>query len=246
LNIGIDRRMLIVIMAVVAVLSIMSDGTPGIMNTLLIIPAVLIAITFHEFAHAFAAVKLGDDTPKNQGRLNLNPINHLDPVGTLLLLVAGFGWGRPVEINPSNFDKKISMSKAEAIVSIAGPLMNFFLAFIFLIIYYAIFIVTDVTAGLSTELAKYFEIAAFYIVTINIGLGIFNLIPLPPLDGSKIMVHFLPYNGKQWFYNNIQIFSILFLIIWISGLSRTILSPIFLAVFKGMDWVVASLFGLFM
>ena len=82
-------------------------------------PATLFAVSLHEFAHGYAAYKLGDDTAKNQGRLSLNPFAHLDPIGTLMLLVAGFGWGKPVEVNPRNYTRKISMEKGEAIVSAA-------------------------------------------------------------------------------------------------------------------------------
>ena len=88
-----------------------------LVNLILTAPGVLIAITFHEFAHGYVAYKLGDDTAKSQGRLSLNPLAHLDPIGTVLLLVAGFGWGKPVQIDSRNFDGKYSISKAEAIVA---------------------------------------------------------------------------------------------------------------------------------
>ena len=118
-------------------------------SLLLTLPAVLIAITFHEFAHGFAADRLGDDTPRMQGRLNLNPLSHIDPVGFVLLLFAGFGWGKPVQINPRNFDRKYSMEAGEAIVAFAGPLMNFALAIIFTLIYAAMykFAYTFIIAG---------------------------------------------------------------------------------------------------
>ncbi|MCI8519075.1 MAG: site-2 protease family protein [Clostridia bacterium] len=118
-------------------------------SLLLTLPAVLIAITFHEFAHGFAADRLGDDTPRMQNRLNLNPLSHIDPVGFVLLMFAGFGWGKPVQINPRNFDRKYSMEAGEAIVAFAGPLMNFALAIIFTLIYAAMykFAYTFIIAG---------------------------------------------------------------------------------------------------
>ena len=118
-------------------------------SLLLTLPAVLIAITFHEFAHGFAADRLGDDTPRMQNRLNLNPLSHIDPVGFVLLMFAGFGWGKPVQINPRNFDRKYSMEAGEAIVAFAGPLMNFALAIIFTLIYVAMykFAYTFIIAG---------------------------------------------------------------------------------------------------
>ena len=117
----IDRRLIFLIIALMLFSSFMSlfSNEGALLTFLLSVPGILIAITFHEFAHAFAADKLGDDTPRIQGRLNLNPFKHLDPFGTIMLIFAGFGWGKPVEINPRNFNRDISLSKAEAIVAAA-------------------------------------------------------------------------------------------------------------------------------
>ncbi len=245
-NFMFDKKTLTIILVVILGLWLISAGTNGILNLILTVPGVLIALTFHEYAHAWAADKLGDETPKVQGRLNLNPLSHIDPVGFVFLIVAGFGWGKPVQIDPRNFNGKYSISKAEAIVSAAGPIMNFILAFVFLIIYYLLFVVTDALTGLSTMWQQVVFAVITYTVSINIGLGVFNLIPLPPLDGSKILMHFLPYKGKEWFYRNQQIFYIVFLILFVTGLSSVILTPIFNAVFTGMNWIVAKLVGLFM
>ena len=244
-NFEFDKRSIIIVVGVILALWLVSVGTDGLLSLLLTIPGVLIALTFHEFAHAYAADKLGDDTARIQGRLNLNPLSHIDPVGFVFLIVAGFGWGKPVQIDPRNFNGKYSISKAEAIVSAAGPIMNFILAFVFVIIYYVLFGVTDILSGLSLQWQQIIYYVIMYTISVNIGLGVFNLIPLPPLDGSKILMHFLPYNAKQWFYNNQQIFYIIFVVIWISGLSSVILNPIFNAVLSGMSWLVATIFGLF-
>ncbi len=244
-NFAFDKRTIIIVVGVILALWLVSVGTDGLLSLLLTIPGVLIALTFHEFAHAYAADKLGDDTARIQGRLNLNPLSHIDPVGFVFLIVAGFGWGKPVQIDPRNFNGKYSISKAEAIVSAAGPIMNFILAFVFVIIYYVLFGVTDILSGLSLQWQQIIYYVIMYTISVNIGLGVFNLIPLPPLDGSKILMHFLPYNAKQWFYNNQQIFYIIFVVIWISGLSSVILNPIFNAVLSGMSWLVATIFGLF-
>ena len=239
-----EKKTIIIILAVILGLWLITTGTEGILSLILTIPGVLIALTFHEFAHAWAANKLGDETPRVQGRLNLNPLSHIDPVGFIFLIVAGFGWGKPVQIDVRNFKGKHSISKAEAIVAAAGPIMNFILAFVFLIIYYILFAATDVLSGLSYEWQQIIYIVMTYIISINIGLGVFNLLPVPPLDGSKILMHFLPYNGKQWFYNNQQIFYIIFLLIWITGLSSAILNPIFSGVLNGMNWIVYNIFKL--
>ena len=139
-NFSFDRRVLYIVIAILVVISLTNLMTnPGALYSLLLgIPGVLVAITFHEFAHGIVAYKLGDNTAKNEGRLSLNPFAHLDPIGTLMLVFAGFGWGKPIHVNPSNYTRKISMEKGEAIVSAAGPLMNIILAFVFGIIYYVI------------------------------------------------------------------------------------------------------------
>lgn len=244
-NFAFDKRTITIVLIIVLAFWLISAGTAGILNLVLTIPGVLIALTFHEFAHAWVAYKLGDDTPKYQGRINLNPLSHIDPVGFVFLIVAGFGWGKPVQIDPRNFNGKYSISKAEAIVSAAGPIMNLILAFIFLIIYYLLFGVTNILDGLSMQWQGIIYYVITYIISINIGLGIFNLIPLPPLDGSKILMHFLPYNAKQWFYNNQQIFYLIFLVLFVTGLSSVILTPIFSVVLSGMNWIVSAIFGLF-
>ena len=188
-------------------------------------------------------LNFGDETPRVQGRLNLNPLSHIDPIGFLMLVVAGFGWGKPVEIDSRNFDGKYSISKAEAIVAAAGPIMNFILAFVFLIIYYLIYRTTYLNPFGTISI---WQIVLYYIVMINISLGVFNLIPLPPLDGSKILMHFLPYRGKQWFYDNERYFYIAFLIIWITGLSSYIITPLFNGVYTGMSWIVFKIMSIFM
>lgn len=239
-----DKKTITIVLVVILGLWLITVGTDGILSLLLTIPGVLIALTFHEFAHAWTAVKLGDETPKKQGRLSLNPFDHMDPVGFIFLIVAGFGWGKPVQIDSRNFNGKYSISKAEAIVSAAGPIINFILAFVFLIIYYILFEVTNVLGGLSYEWQQIIYIVITYIISINVGLGVFNLIPLPPLDGSKILMHFLPYKGKEWFYKNQQIFYMVFLILFVTGLSSIILTPIFNGVLAGMEWLVYYIFEL--
>ena len=184
---GFDKRFIYVIIAIFALRFLTTMSGDALLNLVLTIPGVLIAMTFHEFAHAKAADMLGDDTPRIQGRLNLNPFSHVDPIGLAMLIFAGFGWGRPVEINPNNFNRNMELSKAEAIVSFAGPAMNFILAIIFMIIYYAV----QALGLITSDIMIYVLLIINYTVIINIGLGVFNLIPLPPLDGSKILMHFL-------------------------------------------------------
>ena len=240
-----DKKTIIIVLIVLLGLWLVSAGTNGILDLILTIPGILIALTFHEFAHAWMATRMGDETPKYQGRLNLNPLSHIDWVGFVFLIVAGFGWGKPVQIDPRNFKGKRSLSSAEALVAAAGPIMNFILAFILLIIYYALFLATDALNGLSSNWQQIIELVLTYTISINIGLGVFNLIPVPPLDGSKILMHFLPAKGKEWFYKNQQVFYIIFLLfVIIRPLTSLILTPIFSGVLTGMNWIVYNIFTL--
>ena len=239
-----DTRYLYIFLAIIVLVNIFGGGF-NLLSLLLTIPGVLIAITFHEYAHAFAADKLGDDTPRNQGRLNLNPLSHLDPFGVIMLIFAHIGWGKPVQINPNNFTRKISARAGEAIVSLAGPLMNFILAFVFAMVFYAVQVFAA-SFALDTEVGKIIMNMLQYAVIVNVGLGVFNLIPLPPLDGSKILMAFLSYNAKRWFEEHTQIFYIIFLIIWITPISSMIISPIISAITGGIDSVASSIFTLFL
>ncbi|MBR6034156.1 MAG: site-2 protease family protein [Clostridia bacterium] len=220
-------------------------GQFSIVDILLTLPGVLVAITFHEFSHAFAADKLGDDTPRMQGRLNLNPLSHIDPFGIFMLVFAHIGWGKPVQINPRNFNSKFSASTCEAIVAFAGPLMNFILSIVFTVIFYAV--TTFASAGfLHSTVGEVIVTMLSYTVIVNVGLGVFNLIPLPPLDGSKILKRFLPYNARVWMEANEYVFYIIFLIIWITDIASLIITPIINAIISGLSWAIGGLFGMFM
>lgn len=238
-----DRKTLYLIIGILVVMSLMSYGTDGIFSLVLSIPAVLLAITVHEFGHAFAAYKLGDDTPVRQGRLSLNPLDHIDPLGIAMLLFAHIGWGKPVQVDPRNYNRDISVEKADAIVSFAGPLMNFIIAIIFALIYCAIYKFTGL-AFRASNIGYIIISIVGSIVTLNIGLGVFNMIPLPPLDGSKIFLPILPRNAKLWFINNERIFYVIFLVIWITGIAGNLISPI---ISKITQWILRfamAVFGL--
>lgn len=235
-----DRRTLRIIMIALLLMGGIGilTNTSKLMRLLLSAPGVLLAITFHEFAHGVVAYKLGDNTAKSQGRLTLNPLAHLDPIGCIMLLVAGFGWGKPVTVNPRNYTRKISMEKGEAIVALAGPVMNFILAFILSIILMLI----GKFAGVFTltQIGSIICSIIYSAVVINIGLGAFNLLPLPPLDGSIVIKPFLPRNAKYWFENNEHIFYIIFILLWITGLAGSIITPVIQVVYN----VIINLAGL--
>jgi len=159
---------------------------------LMIAPPILIALTFHEFAHAYIAYRLGDPTAKNSGRLTLNPLAHLDLVGTIMVFIIHIGWAKPVPVNPAYFKNP---KKDTLYVSLAGPLSNIILAFIFGIMCRILNVTTLYPADLSVmEIVKF--MCAFGVL-INLVLAFFNIIPLPPLDGSKILMGLVPdkYNS---------------------------------------------------
>ena len=242
----IDRTILYIVLGLFILSNVVGllTNTSALLSLLLTLPAVLIAITFHEFAHGFAADKLGDDTPRRQGRLNLNPLSHLDPVGTIMLIFAGFGWGKPVEINSRNFNRNVKMSVGEAIVAAAGPIMNFVLAIIFGILYAVVWKFAH--SFITTQVGSIIILLLRSCILVNLGLGIFNLIPLPPLDGSKIIGGFLPYNVRNWFERYYQIFYIIFVIIWVTGIAGMIISPLISLTYEGLMGVVSSIFKTYM
>ena len=240
-----DKRILYIILAIFVLRSIASrlTNTDSLLMLVITLPAILIAITFHEFAHAFAADKLGDNTPRSQGRLTLNPLKHIDPVGFALLIVAGFGWGKPVQVNPTNYKRNISMTKADAIVAFAGPLMNFVLAILSTIVL-AVLLKFDVITNLSTRTIWVILVFIMELVLINIGLGLFNLIPLPPLDGSKILNHFLPISARNWLEQNQHILYIIFVLIWITGIAGMLISPCIRGTVNGLFMLVGKIFNI--
>lgn len=171
---------------------------------LLLIPVILLSLTVHEFSHAWAAYKLGDDTAARQGRLSLNPLVHLDIVGSILILLAGFGWAKPVPVNALNFKDP---QRGILLVAIAGPISNVLMALIAALIlrYVGLDIGTSV-APMMVAFKKFLYIG----ITINLALAVFNMIPLPPLDGSRVVYGLLP-RDKAHAYSKIEPYGIFIL-----------------------------------
>ncbi|MBY0212654.1 MULTISPECIES: site-2 protease family protein [Priestia] len=180
-----------------------------------VVMTLIVAFTLHEFAHAYVAYLFGDHTAKKQGRLTLSPLAHLDPFGTLLLIIAGFGWAKPVPVNRYFFKKP---RLAGILVSIAGPFSNLLLAFIGLLIYYLM----NNAAVDNDALYRFFTL----FIQINLTLGVFNLLPFPPLDGYRVIEDLVPPStrAKMTKYESWGIF--VFLILVITPLDRIVIWPL--------------------
>ncbi len=186
------------------------------------IPILLIVITVHEFAHARMAFHYGDATAQRQGRMNLNPINHLDPIGSLMILLVGFGWAKPVPINPLNFNRYRSGLRW---VSFAGPMSNLVFGFISLLVF-RILLVSGVFASGGMEFTSLALQFFQQLIMINIYLALFNLLPIPPLDGSKILMSFLS-DAHLGFYRQLERYAPLILIgLIITGVLGSIIFPL--------------------
>ena len=185
-----------------------------IIEMLTVLPGILIALTFHEFAHGLVAYAMGDNTAKNAGRLTLDPLKHIDPLGFIMLILVRFGWAKPVPINENNFRNK---NLGLFFVSIAGITANILLALIFHLIAYFTEDIVNLTA--------YSQIMS-NIVIINIMIAAFNLLPVPPLDGSKIIYSFLPQRLRYNFYKYESFGSIILIILLITGGVSYFLSPV--------------------
>lgn len=173
---------------------------------------VLCVLPLHEFAHGWVACKLGDPTAKNAGRLTLNPFKSLDPLGALAILLVGFGWAKPVPVNPRYFKNP---KRGMALTALAGPLSNLLAALL------GAFLATGLAAGSARHgfnAATYFIFQVlYYYVVVNISLAVFNLVPVPPLDGSRIVGMFLSDRALAAFYKNQQALSFILMILLVSG-----------------------------
>ncbi len=220
-----------------------SDIKVYIIQLLLSLPIILLALSLHETAHGFVAYKLGDPTARNLGRLTLNPIKHLDPIGFLCMLLAGFGWANPVPINSRNFRKP---RRDIALTSVAGPISNLLLAFVFVVIYRftipkwlgSIYIVSLGGGAPIDKIYFYLYIFIYLAIQMNITLAVFNLLPIPPLDGSKILYSFLPPNIYFKIAPYERYISIAFMLLLLTGVISPLLSTVTNLIMNGMFFAV--------
>ena len=204
-----------------------------------IVVAALFAIILHEIAHGLVSTWLGDPTPKRQGRLSLNPLKHLDPIGTLCLIFFHVGWAKPVVVNPDYYKNK---KRGMALVALAGPLMNFLLA-IFSIIIMAIFVKVNAYSNVLIIIYNFL----LYFSVINLGLGLFNLIPIPPLDGSRILGAFLKDDTYEQYMkyerSGFIIIAILLALSSLRGNGTSFISELVDIIFNFIFRLVLKIFG---
>lgn len=230
---------LLVLLALTFSQAIRRDPGGWIINELLMLPGIIIGLCFHEYAHGIVAYKLGDPTPKFQGRLTVNPGAHLDPIGFLALLFVGFGWGRPVEINPYNFKKP---RRDEFLVAIAGVAMNFIIAVVFAFIYKLV--TQSAGIGLYTDgIGGYICWIIFYIIYMNVILMLFNLLPVPPLDGFNIVTEIFDLKRYSWYYTLYQNGFFILMLLILFNVTDTVLTPLINGVMNFMISIAG--FGLF-
>lgn len=205
-------------------------------NAIYLVPTALLSLTFHEFSHGWVAYKLGDPTAKEAGRLSLNPLVHLDVLGTIAMLLLRFGWAKPVPVNPMYFKNR---KRDMAITAAAGPISNLLLAFICLFFFYAV--VFFVPYGKPNTMLQTFLII---MVSLNVGLAVFNLLPISPLDGSKILYAVLPNSTYFKIMRYEKYFMpVLFILLW-TGLLSGPISWLRDLVISGMQAVILPVFRL--
>lgn len=184
---------------------------------------ILLINPLHECAHAWSAYKLGDDTAKKEGRMTLSPLAHVDLFGAILLLFCGFGWAKPVPVNPNNFKEP---RKGMMLTAIAGPLSNLIAAFIGMIAFQLCYKYGSIET--LTDMLYYF-------VVININLFVFNMIPVPPLDGSRVLTYFLPPKAAIWFMKNQRYFYGVVMLLMVTGILSVPMS-------WAVSWIVRGLY----
>lgn len=205
------------------------DSLETIRSLVVVVPALLLAVTFHEFSHAWLAVRLGDGTPAKDGRLTMNPISHLDPIGALMLVLVGFGWARPVRVQGQHFRRPL---RDMALVAAAGPLANLVLAVVSALGLRAMMEAGAVEGPTATPLSLMLQAS----LGMNVGLAVFNLLPIPPLDGSRLLVWLLPARQAEMAARLEAYAPLLLLLLLATGLLRPILTPLVASVQRAILW----------
>jgi Zn-dependent protease len=197
---------------------------------------VFCVLPVHEYAHALLATKQGDMTAKMSGRLTLNPLAHIDPIGALMIFIAGFGYAKPVPVNIRNFKNR---KKGMAITALAGPVSNILMGFVSIVIMNIVQIPLYTSGSTILEVLYYF---LYFNAVININLAVFNLLPVPPLDGSRLIAVILPDKYYYKIMQNERYIMIAVLILLFTGVLTRPLIFLSTSVFNGLNWIVGLVF----
>lgn len=207
----------------------------GLIAFLYTLPALLISLSIHEFAHAWVAYKQGDISQKIRGRLTLDPFKHIDPIGFLCIVLCGVGWGRPVMVDDRNFKNS---RKGTMLTALAGPVSNLLLAVLLTLVLKILMMVGVFDNIVANSISTIFLQMFLYTIEFNIVFGIFNLIPLPPLDGSKVLAYFLPQSLRGIMYTLERYSFIIILIIFCTNITSYIITPAYNAILNLLNWIL--------
>ena len=207
----------------------------GLISFLYFLPALLISLSIHEFAHSFIAYKLGDKSQKALGRMTLNPLAHIDLWGFVCIALFGFGWGKPVIVDDRNFKNR---SRDNMLVALAGPMSNILLSIVFTIILKILMITGVVDLAVSTTSGNVLTNMLVLSIQFNVIFGIFNMLPIPPFDGSKVLFYFLPGKYKEIMYVLERYSFIIILVLVFTNISSYIISPMVSGILKLLNVIL--------
>lgn len=207
----------------------------GLITFLYTLPALLLSLSIHEYAHAWVAYKLGDINQKIKGRLTLNPFAHIDPIGFLSIILIGVGWGKPVSVDDRTFkDSK----KGMMLTALAGPMSNLILAIVVTVILKLLMVFGVLNSMVDSTIGGILVSMLIYIIQFNVVFCVFNLIPIPPLDGSKVLAYFLPQRARGFMYTLERYSFFIIMIIYFTGLTSVLIQPGYALVSKLLDWIL--------
>lgn len=207
----------------------------GLITFLYTLPALVLSLSIHEYAHAWVAYKLGDISQKIRGRLTLNPLAHIDPIGFIAIILIGVGWGKPVQVDDRNFKDS---RKGMMLTALAGPASNLLLAILVTIILKLLMVFGVLNTMVNSNVGGIILNMLLYVIQFNIVFGIFNLIPLPPLDGSKVLAYFLPQRARGFMYTLERYSFFIILIIYFTNLTSYIITPGYNLILKLINWIL--------
>ena len=207
----------------------------GLIQFLYTLPALLLSLSVHEYAHAWVAYKLGDVSQKIRGRLTLDPTKHIDPIGFICIALLGVGWGKPVMVDDRNFKDR---AKGTMLTSLAGPLSNLLLAILLTVILKVLIIVGAVNLVATNKIAEIFVSMILLTIQFNVIFAVFNMIPLPPLDGSKVLFYFLPQKFRGYMYTLEKYSFVIILVLYMTNLTSYLIQPAYSLVLKFLMFIL--------